>query len=127
MTACQRGMRFGAGLDDHGLRKQNSGFVPQEQQYGAGPPTSRSFTKESAALSLSVADRRCCTPGRCDLSSRACSPRTPQGGLPENERAWLCWTSSSTNVGRVRDPRERQEQLRCWALELDDETLQEFV
>jgi hypothetical protein len=83
MTACQRGMRFGAGLDDHGLRKQNSGFVPQEQQYGAGPPTSRSFTKESAALSLSVADRRCCTPGRCDLSSRACSPRTPQGGLPE--------------------------------------------
>jgi hypothetical protein len=50
MTACQRGMRFGAGLDDHGLRKQNSGFVPQEQQYGAGPPTSRSFTKEIAAL-----------------------------------------------------------------------------
>jgi hypothetical protein len=44
MTACQRVSRFpvpgvllGAGLDDHGPRKQNSGFVPREQQYGAGP------------------------------------------------------------------------------------------
>ena len=63
MTSCQRVSRFpvpgvllGAGLDDHGPRKQNSGFVPREQQYGARPRLRRSFTNKIAALSLSVAD-----------------------------------------------------------------------
>jgi hypothetical protein len=62
MAACLRVSRFrslafllGAGLDDHGRRKQNSGFIPREQRYGPAP-TSRSLAKEIAALSLSVPD-----------------------------------------------------------------------
>jgi hypothetical protein len=46
---------LGAGLDDHGPRKQNSGFVPREQHYGAGPDF-EVVHDEIAALLVSVAD-----------------------------------------------------------------------
>jgi serine/threonine protein kinase len=40
--------------------------------------------------------------GRSDLSSKACSPITPQTGLLGSKRAPPCWTSS-TNISCVRD------------------------
>ena len=38
---------------------------------------------------------RACTPVRCELSSKDCSPRTPQTGSPEIKRVQLSWTCSS--------------------------------
>jgi hypothetical protein len=68
-------------------------------------------------------------PGNCPLSTlcqfdHGC-PVNHSRRPRENRRAWPCWTSG-TNLGCVRDAREREEQLRYWVLGLDDETLQEF-